>query len=598
MDRKSFIILVISFLFLMAWFPLTNKIFPPKPIPKTNLLSHATNTFPAGTNRIGRTGEVISGESPIAPGTPGILATNQPAGPEETVTLENADARYVFTSIGGGVKLVELKSYLKTVGCVSGRKVNAKELASLNTKAPLPAFAVIAPETGMPEAGFKLTKNGDTVRAERQLASGVTQVNEYQLSTNYLLKATLRYENRTGQAIQLPERELVIGTATPMSHHDESQTLGLQWFNGSKLDAVSEAWFANKTMGCLPGTPRTFFGPRGSSNVVWASVNNRFFTMIAVPEPGPAWQVVGRRIDLPPPTPQEAAEDPAVLRKPFGYQAGILLPAISIPPQNALSLDYNLFAGPKEYKTLSRLPKEMDQAMFSGWYSFFAKILLLSMNGLNALGITYGWAIIVITVLIKVTFWPLTNASTKSMKRLSKLQPQMKAIQEKYKDDPAKMNAKVMEFMKEHKVNPLGGCLPLLLQLPFLAGFYQMLQSAIELRGQSFVWACDLSEPDTVFSLFGIPINPFALLMAASMLWQSHMTPPSPGMDPAQQKMMRYMPLMFVVFFYNRSSGLTLYWAVQNLLSIIQTKLTKTRPEDDPTYKPPVTPARPVQRKK
>src|SRR4051812_13742849 len=100
MDRKSFIILLISFLFLMAWFPLTNKIFPPKPIPKTNLLSHATNALPGGTNRIGRTGEVISASTILE--NLGIVATNQPAGPEETVTLENADARYVFTSVGGG----------------------------------------------------------------------------------------------------------------------------------------------------------------------------------------------------------------------------------------------------------------------------------------------------------------------------------------------------------------------------------------------------------------------------------------------------------------------------------------------------------------
>jgi YidC/Oxa1 family membrane protein insertase len=178
------------------------------------------------------------------------------------------------------------------------------------------------------------------------------------------------------------------------------------------------------------------------------------------------------------------------------------------------------------------------------------------------------------------------------MKRMSSLQPQMKAIQEKYKDDPAKMNQKLQHFMKEHKINPLGSCLPLLLTIPVFAGFWKMLNNAIELRGAEFLWACDLSAPDTLFAIPGlnIPINGFALIMIATMMWQSHMTPPSPGVDPAQQKMMRYMPLFIVPFIYNQAAGLTLYWSVQNLLSIIQMKLTRDKPEK-PGSPAPVAPA-------
>jgi YidC/Oxa1 family membrane protein insertase len=140
------------------------------------------------------------------------------------------------------------------------------------------------------------------------------------------------------------------------------------------------------------------------------------------------------------------------------------------------------------------------------------------------------------------------------------------------------MNKKLMEFMREHKVSPLGGCMPMLLQMPVFIGFFYMIQSAIELRGAGFLWVADLSQPDTLFFIPGLnfPFNLLPLLMGATMLWQSHMTPPSPGMDPMQQKMMRYMPLMFLVFLYNFSAGLTLYWTVQNLLSIAQMKLTKT----------------------
>jgi len=195
--------------------------------------------------------------------------------------------------------------------------------------------------------------------------------------------------------------------------------------------------------------------------------------------------------------------------------------------------------------------------------------------------LNYAMAIIVITIIIKLLFWPLTNASTKSMKRMAALQPQMKAIQEKYKEDPAKMNRKMMEFMKEHKVSPLGGCLPMLLQIPVFFGFYKMIQSAIELRGARFLWACDLSKPDTLLVIPGLnfPLNPLPLLMGVTMLWQARLTPPSPGMDPMQQKIMKYMPLMFLFILYNFSAGLTLYWTVQNLLTIAQMKLTKAKEE-------------------
>ena len=129
--------------------------------------------------------------------------------------------------------------------------------------------------------------------------------------------------------------------------------------------------------------------------------------------------------------------------------------------------------------------------------------------------------------------------------------------------------------MREHKINPMGGCLPILIQLPVFFGFFTMLRSAVELRGAEFLWICDLAESDTVAHIASFPINPMPILMAITMILQSRMTPVSPTMDPMQQKMMKYMPLIFVVFLYNFSSALTLYWTVNNLLSILQTKLTR-----------------------
>jgi YidC/Oxa1 family membrane protein insertase len=265
----------------------------------------------------------------------------------------------------------------------------------------------------------------------------------------------------------------------------------------------------------------------------------------------------------------------------------------------------HFFAGPKEYRTLariaSRFQNNVDLVMgFGGFFGFFAKALLLSMNGLQqVLHLGYGWIIIVITVIIKVLFWPLTQASTRSMKRMAALQPQMKALQEKYKDDPAKMNKKLMEFMKENKVSPLGGCLPMLLQMPVFIGFFYMIRSAIELRGARFLWVNDLSKPDTLFVIPGLnfPFNPLPLIMGVTMLWQARMTPPSPGMDPTQQKIMKYMPLIFLFMLYNFSAGLTLYWTVQNLLTIAQMKLTKMQPDASATPKAPVVIAPPKKRK-
>jgi len=235
-----------------------------------------------------------------------------------------------------------------------------------------------------------------------------------------------------------------------------------------------------------------------------------------------------------------------------------------------------------------------------GFFGFFAKGLLLAMNWLHdATTLGYGWVIVLITVIIKTLFWPLTAASTRSMKRMQALAPEMAALKEKYKDDLQKFTQKQWEVYKKNKVSPLSGCLPMLIQTPIFIGFFTMIQSAIELRGAHFLWVADLSKPDTLFIIPGIdfPFNLLPLLMGASMLWQSLITPAAPGMDPAQAKMMRYLPLVFLVFLYNYSAGLALYWTVNNLLTILQTKLTKNITVPAPATVT-VSPLTPLSKKK
>jgi len=594
MDRKSIIVLLVSVLLMFAWYGMVNRLYPPRPV------APRTNPFPGPTN------SVAPGTNSTAPAAgPGISSSWLPAGalvksdaPEQLVVVENDNARYTFTSHGGGLKLVELKKYPESVACRVKNGSSTHRLATLNTRAPVPAFALVGSEALQGDGDFTLTKAENAVRAEKTLPSGLRLVKEFQLGTNYLLTAIVRLENVTNQPVRLPPQEWLIGTATPISVSDNELQMAMEWYDGAKTQPISGTWFANPTLGCIPGTPRKEYRA-GNSNVVWAGVYNRFFTMIAVPPTNaPAPQVVARRISLTAPDPEEIASDPKAITNQFGFQAAFLYPETSLAPHQTIERRLDVFGGPKEYKTLDRLAAKfgnnVDLVMgfdtgFGGHVmGFFAKSLLLSMNGLHALKIPYGLAIVVITIIIKLLFWPLTKASTRSMKRMQALQPQVKALQEKYKADPLKMQKKMRELWKEHKVNPAMGCLPILIQIPVFFGFYRMLQSAIELRGASFLWACDLSQQDTVFTIpglgfipalgirgVGLPVNPLPLIMVATQLWQTRLTPTSPGVDPVQQKMMQYMPLIFLFILYSMPAGLTLYWTVQNLLTIAQMKLTK-----------------------
>jgi YidC/Oxa1 family membrane protein insertase len=447
---------------------------------------------------------------------------------------------------------------------------------------------------------YELSELGGGVRAEQRLPSGLHVIKEFRPGTNYLLQAAVRLENTSTQALRLPAFEWVVGTATPISPYDQGTLMRMQWFNGQSADQVGLAWFANKTLGCFPGTPRsTYTG--GATNVTWGSAQNQFFALLTVvPSNAVATRVIARQIELPAPSPQELAEDRQLVAKPLGIQTAFVYPDVVLEPGQRLDRRFELFAGPKEYRTLDRLGialgSRMDLVMdFGGFWGFFPKLLLLSMNGLHALGLSYGLVIVVITVIIKLLFWPLTQASTRSMKRMQKLQPQMKELQEKYKDDPKKMNERLMKFMKEHKINPAAGCLPILVQIPVFIGFYKMLQSAIELRGARFLWAFDLSQPDTIWVIpgLGFPLNPLPIIMGLTQFWQMRMTPPSPGMDPVQQKMFQYMPLIFLFILYNFSSGLTLYWTVQNLLTIAQMKLTRSTGDPVPASAPTAPGAKP-----
>jgi YidC/Oxa1 family membrane protein insertase len=192
----------------------------------------------------------------------------------------------------------------------------------------------------------------------------------------------------------------------------------------------------------------------------------------------------------------------------------------------------------------------------------------------------YGVAIIIVTILIKLALWPLTAKSYKSMRQMQKIQPLLVALRQRHKDDRETMNKEMMQLYKTYKINPMGGCLPMLLQIPFFIAFYRVLDYALELRGAPFIlWIKDLSAPDRLFDFgaripfleppTGIPV--LTIIMTASMIWQQRLTP-NMG-DPMQAKMMMLMPVIFAVILINMPAGLVLYWLVNNILSIVQQKI-------------------------
>lgn len=253
-----------------------------------------------------------------------------------------------------------------------------------------------------------------------------------------------------------------------------------------------------------------------------------------------------------------------------------------LAPHTAINDTYAVYAGPTQYKTLKALGMSFEKIFSGGFWGLFRMSLLILLGFFHSVFRNYGFAIIALTVTIKVLFIPLTHKSFSSMRRMQELQPKMKVLQEQYKNEPQKLNKEVMELYKKHKVNPLGGCLPLLLQMPIFIALYQVLSEAVELRGAHFMWWIkDLSEPDRFLSLpFTIPIlnvdalNILPLLMLGSMIWQQKLTP-STAQSKDQQTMMMLMPIMFGFIFYKMPSGLVLYWLLNNVLTIAQQLYTQ-----------------------
>jgi len=587
MDRTGIIVVTICVLLLVYWFHEEQK-------QEVVLRQRQAQTM--ATNKV-----ATASATPAAPATmpaaqtttASLFDTNQA---EKTMVWTNGHARYTFTSRGGGLKLVELFDYTNQPPPWEKNRVNdTNHAAALNAHAIAPVMAVLGDASLVGDGQFALTKTDYGVRAEKELPDGVRVTKEFYFSSNYLVNASIRFENNSGKPITLPAQELVVGTAAPIDADDSNFPMygGTMWFNGSDPQICQLSYFNTNetTFFVFHRTVKNEYR-EGANNVTWASVYSQYFALLAMPDTNQMpQQVVARPVML-----ASFAENSAPL---MGVQAALVYPAQTLTASSNLEHRVVLYAGPKEYRTLAKIGDEFDNhadyvmnfgtgfVSFWGIGPFFAKLLLWAMNTLHDVtGFGYGLVIVLLTVLLRAVFWPLSAASMRSAKKMQALAPQVNALREKYKDDPQKFTQKQLELWKKNKVSPMSGCLPMLVQMPVFIGFFTMIRSAIELRGAHFLWVADLSRPDTIFIIpgltfvpfatpLGFPINLLPLLMVGVMVWQAHLQPASPGMDPAQQKMMRYMPLIFLLFLYGYSSGMALYMTVSTVLGILQMQLMK-----------------------
>jgi YidC/Oxa1 family membrane protein insertase len=296
-----------------------------------------------------------------------------------------------------------------------------------------------------------------------------------------------------------------------------------------------------------------------SGKIKWIALQDRYFISCIIPEkPAEAVMQIGVN-------PQNI------------LKADYIQPESIIAPNTQHGFEYSLYFGPKSMKALAKANYDLKKAVNFGMFDVIAKPCVWAMNYLHEFIPNYGIAIIILTVFIKIILWPLGSKSYKSMSEMKKLQPLMTELREKYKNNKQKMNQEIMGLYKTYKVNPLGGCLPMVVQIPIFFALYRMLYEAIELRHAPFFgWINDLAAPDRLFNFdfsipfmqppYGIPV--LTIIMGGTMFLQQKMSPPMG--DPSQAKIMMFMPIIFTVIFINFSSGLVLYWLVNNILSISQ----------------------------
>jgi len=557
-EKRIMLAFALSFVALLLY----RVMLPPPPKPPAKPAAPATAP--------GRPAAAASQAAPAtapAPPVPVALPVVQGSKAEEIV-VENNFYRVTFSTEGAVVKSWILKKYVDEKGqpldvvnataCQTLGFPLSVSLGDEELKAKVNA-ALYAAQPSSPT----LTP---PARLEFVYSDGKTQVRK-QFSFE---KA---YEAHVTVSVTDGRRELPVEVAWPGGFGDHS-------LPAARENTVEQAVYqtADSTKVKLVGLSsswlgRLFSGGNGSAQnglqedvsgpLAFAGLEDRYFAGIFLPDSPDVKLQVRRETWTPPDWKGEEKNKPRAL-------------AVRLGSSQAKPLDFRLFVAPKDLDLLRAVKPPLDALVDFGWFGFIAKPLFLGLRYLYERWFhNYGWAIVVLTIFINLALFPLKLKSIRSAQEMQRIAPQVKAIQERYKqykfNDPRKqrMNQEVMKLYSEHHINPLGGCLPMALQLPILYGFYNVLQLPIELRHAPWIgWIKDLSAPDT-FHPWGIPVPILPTVMVISMFVLQKMTPMATA-DPSQQRMMMIMPIVFGIMFYSFASGLVLYFLTANLVQIAQ----------------------------
>jgi YidC/Oxa1 family membrane protein insertase len=560
-------VVVLLFLLLVAWGFLqkSNAPVPTPPVPAAEEGVQSAAVTP------------VEHES-AAPAEPVIkkpVEVGELRQPERRVVLENDCLGLEISSWGGSVVFAELKEFRSTVDPASpSLRLDFSQRPALSIEGTA-AFTTNVDFSVVGTVG----SSGITLRALSP--QGVVLERTIAMGSGYTASVSDTFSNSSSEAVVIEARSMTLG---PMRNDGnaaivkDTASLGVDTLENREKASVRHwgdkeipAMFGAKTgmFSCsrdpagpiLPAVSGTVGGP-----VLWVAAKNQFFVQLLSPAGGALDAGVRAQHD-------EAASNKVLVAD---VSASLVLPGSTLLPGASVTSVSTYYVGPKKYDLLKDLPDRQAEVMQFGWFSWFCKILLWTLNALHRVIPNYGVAIIILTGLVRAVFWPVTRKSTESMKRMQDIQPEVAKLREKFKNDPQKMNQAVMFLYKQHKVNPMMGCLPMLIQIPVFFALYVVLRSAVELRFARFLWIRDLSATEGLLA-GSIPfvgeLNVLPLLMTATMVWQQHLTP-SAG-DPQQKKLMMLMPVFFLFLFYGMPSALVLYWTVSQTLAIVQLILQK-----------------------
>jgi len=569
MDRTAWIVVALCVIGLVLWeIYLVKQTPPPRPVP--------VGVAPGQSSPTAAPAVLAPSPTPVAEATPSSRES-VPSFAEKIQTLRNSDVELHLTNRGGGIKEAVL---LKQVA-ERGQPVvlNSAQSAPIGAIIEQPSTPTLAEFTASPESD-------SAVRFEHTTDEQVVIRKKFSFEKspenkdNYVIEMDVDLENRGDKPYQSGGYFVALGSAAPIHPRDYPSYTRLVWCIDGRAKGIDVGWFGSSSgfLGVGQRAARPYY-QESIAGAEWVAVSNQFFTTLMAPLTAKATAVWGRSFDI------ERSPDQKVL----AIEGALGMPGFELQPGQTSSARFEIYAGPKLYHRLAQLPHNEAEIMNFGIFKLVCQFLLNFMNLLHSWLHDYGLAILALTTIIKLTLWPIQNKANRSMRQMAALSPKMQELREKYKDDPTRMNQEVMKLYKQYGINPVGGCLPMMIQIPIFIGLFTMLGQAVELRNAKFLWVKDLSQPDTLFvipgmgwiPILGIPgvglaVNILPILMGATQVWLMRMTPKTG--DPTQRRMMMFMPLIFLFFCYNFAAALALYYTIQNLFSILQFYQNKRQP--------------------